>query len=295
MKARLTALALTALGMIGAAQAQVFGAASGYNAFVFGNFTSSNSDTEGRVAVGGNANFTNYDIGLMNPGGTALVVGGNLSMFGGTIRGNAVVGGTRSASNMSFQNGGSWQSGSPINFSQVQSQLLDLSTQWKGFGNSGIVRKPFSTVELVGNRSVNIFNVSASLLSSASDINILVPSGATALINVTGTGNITLPNFGYNFNGSQDRSNFQKVIWHVTDASTVSMNSLNGTIFAPKSDITGSWGQINGHLIAKSFNGPTQINHNPYNGASPVPEPFTMTALGAAALAWARRRKAKKA
>ena len=40
-----------------------FGLANQYNVFVFGNMNMSNTDAEGRVAVGGNAVLSNYGIG----------------------------------------------------------------------------------------------------------------------------------------------------------------------------------------------------------------------------------------
>ena len=39
------------------------GLANDYNVFVFGNMSMSNTDAEGRVAVGGNATLSNYGVG----------------------------------------------------------------------------------------------------------------------------------------------------------------------------------------------------------------------------------------
>jgi hypothetical protein len=68
------------------------------------------------------------------------------------------------------------------------------------------------------------------------------------------------------------------------------MNSLNGTLFAPKAAISGNNGAINGQLIAKSFNGSLQMNDVKFTGNAPVPEPGTLLALGAGAALLARRR-----
>ena len=40
-----------------------FGLANDYNVFVFGNMSMSNTDAEGRVAVGGNVTLSNYGVG----------------------------------------------------------------------------------------------------------------------------------------------------------------------------------------------------------------------------------------
>lgn len=40
-----------------------FGVANSYNVFLFGDISLSNTDAEGRVAVGGNALLSNYGVG----------------------------------------------------------------------------------------------------------------------------------------------------------------------------------------------------------------------------------------
>ena len=62
-----------------------FGPANDYNVFVFGNMSMSNTDAEGRVAVGGNAVLSNYGVGAgitpLPPAGTDLsfVIGGDMN------------------------------------------------------------------------------------------------------------------------------------------------------------------------------------------------------------------------
>ena len=75
------------------------GVAGGFNVFVFGNDSQSGTDTQGRVAAGGNATFSNYSEGssLTNSHGTRdeFIAGGNLSFSSGTVaNGNVVYGGT---------------------------------------------------------------------------------------------------------------------------------------------------------------------------------------------------------
>lgn len=69
-----------------------FGLANDYNVFVFGNLSLSNTDAEGRVAVGGNAVLSNYGVGAgitpLPPAGTdpSFVVGGAINVSGGSKR-----------------------------------------------------------------------------------------------------------------------------------------------------------------------------------------------------------------
>jgi choice-of-anchor A domain-containing protein len=70
-----------------------------YNVFLLGNLGTAsapfqNSDSQGNVAVAGNAYISGSAINGSNTGGSAaLVVGGNLTQVNGSIQGNAYVGG----------------------------------------------------------------------------------------------------------------------------------------------------------------------------------------------------------
>ena len=79
------------------------GTANAFNVFTLGDNTQGNTDAEGRVAVGGNANFSNsgYTVGSKLVGSTTnnLVVGGNYSNSNNTVNGNVVVGGSATVNN----------------------------------------------------------------------------------------------------------------------------------------------------------------------------------------------------
>ena len=77
---------------------------SNYNVYVDGNFgTASNpytSDSQGAMAIGGNAWLTSFSAGTNLTGGTALTVQGNLSLTNGSSAGAIAVGGNATFSSM---------------------------------------------------------------------------------------------------------------------------------------------------------------------------------------------------
>ena len=284
------------VGLMGAlASAQSLGVASTFNAFTFGNFTGSNSDVEGRLAAGGNVQLSFYDVGLRQAGSTVLVAGGDLNFSNGSIRGDARYGGSKALNGVGFPNGGSAQQGTPIDFTAARTFAHANSAFWGGFASTGTAGQQFSSLNLTGTRAgLNVFNISASQLQNISEVNFNLPTGATALVNVSGS-QVTFGNIGYNFNGSQGNAAFQRVMWNLKDANGVSMNSLRGSVYAPKAAVNGGFGDLNGQLVAASFTGSLQFNENSFTGdLAPVPEPMTMSllTLGLAAVARKRRRAA---
>ena len=71
------------------------GTAGGYGEFILGNSTRSNVDAQGKVAVGGNADFNNFTVASKQATGSGvnLVVGGDLKQVSASTNGSVVVGG----------------------------------------------------------------------------------------------------------------------------------------------------------------------------------------------------------
>lgn len=276
----------------GTASAAGLGIADNYNLFVLGNATSSNSDTQGRVAVGGNASFTNYDIGITQPGGDVFIAGGNINYTNGMIRGNARYGGTYNAVGTGYSNGGAPIAGNPLDFGAAATALTGTTNAWGSLAETGTSQQVFSSLVLTGNNAnLNIFTIGAAELTGISEVNINVTAGSTVLINVAG-GAVTFNNIGYNLNGSQNPNGFRKVLWNAYQAGSIAMSNLNGTLLAPNASVNTGFGAINGQLVVGNFSGNMQVNDYGFDGV--VPEPGTWAALSFGALALIRRRRATK-
>ncbi|RMH07849.1 MAG: choice-of-anchor A family protein [Armatimonadetes bacterium] len=266
----------------GLSGAQHLGDAAPYNLFTFGDATGFNSDVEGKVAVGGNAHFQNYSIGFKDQGGIALQVGGNLNYNNGSVYGDIYVWGTATIVGVGFPAGGTlYNARPPIDFAAVYNYLRLHSNYWASLTPNGGVTNFFGQLQLSGNDPVrNVFRIDASHLQGIHSVNLLVPTGSTVLINVLGA-NVVFPNIGYNWNGSQDNRLFQRVLWNLPQATSVSVNSLRGSVLAVDAALTGGYGAIEGQVIVGSFSGPTQVNHWRFEGdLEVVPEPASVVVLG---------------
>lgn len=143
-----------------------FGPANGYTVFVFGNMNLSNTDAEGRVAVGGTATLSNYGIGAgitpLSPANTdpSFVVGGNLDVSNGSnASGNTVISPTSTVLNYTMGNpNGSLVVGQPIDFGDAERYLKCVSVFWNtppANGTGGVV---FGQLNLTGTSEIlNIF------------------------------------------------------------------------------------------------------------------------------------------
>ena len=312
------AVALT-LGVSARAQTDL-GTAGAYNLFVTGNHSATNVDILGKVAVGGDATYTNFTIGSSQPTGSAVntVVGGNYSNAGGTVNGSQIVGGNYSQSNPTvfgsidangnvtlgdgsvsgiIKHGGSadvkpymesqLQTGTtalPINFVAEQAYLLNASQTWGALtGMAAIPEAGTNNYFLTGtDASLNIFTLSYSQLAASTTFQISAPSGSTVLVNVLGGNgtNFTLPNNGAI---SVSGTTLDKVLVNLPDATSINLaGSWNSSLLAPNATVTGTSGDFNGNLIARSLNGGGLELHDRLftghingGGGNPIPEPGT--------------------
>ncbi len=275
-----------------AARAQSLGAASDFNVFIFGDFTSSGSDTEGRLAVGRDAVLTNYSVGnaLGSPGGDSLVVGRNLTFTSGQVNnGNAVYGNSATTTNFGIPNGSVIQ-GNPIDFAAAQAQLTGLSGSLAAMGMNGSFVDYYGTLQFVGtDPSLNTFTVTAPSVNSATGIQINAPANSTVVINIGGD-NIYFDYFGISI-ANTDK---QHVLYNFYEATkiTIAGISVQGSILAPLATVDFTNGNVEGTLIANNVSGQGEYHNYKFQGNLPIPEPSGVALLGLslASLAFRRRR-----
>jgi len=241
------------------------GAAGDFNVVVFDDYTGG-LDIEGGVAVGGNASFTGFSIGAGLAGGDALVVGGDLSLTSGTVGGDAFYGGTgTAASDVTFANGGSFQSGTPIDFVALAAELGDLSMDLATLFPTSVTQVAGDGgLTLAGtDADLNVFTVSESEIEGATSLRIDAPSTSTVLVNVAGA-DLDFGNFQWTLVGVSAN----QVLVNLYEATSADLSSVpvKGSLLAPIADMTFSAGDLSGTLVAKSLSGTVEVYDHPYTG-----------------------------
>lgn len=285
-------IACAVLGGVATSGAQSLGAASDYNYFIFGNVSLSNTDVEGRAAIGGNATFTNYGIGgkLTSNNGYSLVVDGNLTINNGEVsHGSVIYGGSLSASGFGVPTG-SIVKGDYIDFDAAETELRNLSYALAAAATTGTTSSNYGNLSFNGtSNGLNVFFAHGSLIDSAYNFQVNAPAGSTVLINVAGQ-SVTWDNMSVGLNGVENYN----VIYNFYEATSLTLAGIgiNGSVLAPNADVIFNNGQFNGTLIARSLSGNGEFHLTNFKGVLPVPEPSTWAlAMGSiASLALLRRR-----
>ncbi|WP_426403544.1 choice-of-anchor A family protein [Streptomyces sp. R-07] len=245
------------------------------------------SDSEGAVAVGGDATFgapglSGFSVGsglsgadlAKLPGGHSLVVGGTLKANGVVlVKGSGIAGKVVDASKgdgFGVDQDKVAEGASPIDFGKEFAKLRTLSTGWAGEKPNGEVAggEDGRSLYLTGaDARLNVFAVSGADLEKAGEIYLKVPAGSSTLVNVIGTSYDmqAKPTSGvwiwdgaayvqddYDQHTAGHKSIRSRLLWNFPQAETVRKNhaAWPGTILAPNAAVTmGSEGAYGpGHI-----------------------------------------------
>ena len=264
-----------------------FGLANDYNVFVFGDMSLSNTDAEGRVAVGGNATLSNYGVGAnitpLPPANTdpSFVIGGNVNVTAGSnASGNTVVDPSSTIINYTMGNpNGLLIEGTPIDFAEAERYLKCASNFWSTLVPNGTGEVVYNQLNLIGtDETLNVFSLDSGnlygtgiSLAQLNGINIIAPLSATILINVDGTA-IQYGSYQIFRNGTAaTRENARRILWNFPQALTWSNSTtaIYGSVLAPFAAANTTFSQINGNIIFDSFSGNAESHNELFIGELP--------------------------
>lgn len=289
--------------------ATLLGPAADYNVFLFGDMNVWGSDSEGRIAVGGNIiRMSNYSIGLLaDPAEYSIVAGGNVNFGSGSVSNGGIfaegdiqlshfyVHGKVTANGaISGATGGTIEGNvlpnapdvSLIDFASEYSYLSSTSHALAAMAANGTTSvTPWKAISLTGTEDINIFNINGNDLSHAVSLTFNIGADDIAIVNVSGNSD-TFKNFGiFGYEGRQGNILYN---FYEADQLTIGGIGIAGSILAPDASVIFNPGHIDGTLIAHSLTGNGQSNlylfdHDLFNHdapVQPVPEPATVILLG---------------
>ncbi len=168
------------------------GAAKDFNLFVLQDLNQPSSDTEGKVAVGGNATLSFYSVGdkLTSNSGDVLIVGKTLTYTSGRVyNGNVVYGFSTNLPIYATSVDGTIRQDNLINFGAAKTYLENLSTTLSGYSVNGTYTNQYTTLALKGTDPyLNVFKIKGSEITATRSFEVDVPNGSAVLINIDGDG-----------------------------------------------------------------------------------------------------------
>ena len=267
-----------------AAQCASVGNAASFVAFSHGAFNSSGSagtSITGRIAAAGDVTLDGVSVNPAAGDSAPTVIAGGDFVAGNTGHGGTLNGGVRYAGSIDVAqnftvNGEQTHAPPPFSFESEFAALNELSSAWAKIAQTSgatVRLDPNShALQLTGTDSgLNVFHVSAADLQAAAGIVVdLTKSGATALINITGTQLSLAPQY-MNLSGSASE---RTLMWNLPFATALAVThgvSWKGVILAPNAtNTTANRPQLNGQLIARTI--PTSdwvLNYVPFSGCLP--------------------------
>jgi choice-of-anchor A domain-containing protein len=285
---------------IAKAQTSDLGAADYYNIYVIGNDTyTGGGDSQGAVAVGGNATFTQYSIADNLPSKSNqpnLVVGGTLNAIGATVNGNVYastlnyadpsISGNAVGNNVDLSSYGTvggnvdYQSSfipttttisgsvvktpytSPINFSTTDTNLYNDSTVWSKLAPTAVTGYSYggTTLTATGPASTYaVFDITGTQLNGENNLIINAPAGQTVLVDISGTSDTW--GGGLSLSGGITDNDIIYNFYQATSL-TISGIDVQGSILAPDAVVNFASGQAHGNLIAGTLFGDGEAHNS---------------------------------
>jgi choice-of-anchor A domain-containing protein len=218
----------------------------------------------GAIAAGGDVTLSSMSINGTAHQPVGLIGGGRVNLSNGSISGDVTYGVastipgtvtiTGQKSLKTFDTRAAFQS-----LASLSSLLAEETTNATVTASNG-------SLQMTGTRTgMNVFQVSADALAQSSSVQITVPSGAGALVNITGNATVSLQNKGVSLQGATAAA----LLWNIPRAAFVQISSigLQGSVLAPRALVNFDSGSVNGTIVAAAFNssGSGSLQFTPLN------------------------------
>lgn len=248
-----------------------------FNIFVEQGLSSRYSQSQGKMAAGGNVSLTGYAVATKVSGPLSqpvLLVGGDLNLSNLGIRtGSIIASGDVSAASRSvikgLPAGASLQSDVPLPFNineefnslRAQSSTLSIAKE------TGFVQYLYGGVRLMGDcvSQTQVFNIDGQILHNSNHFVVAcIPPNATIVFNVNGISGVGFKNIGLHALNTWS----SRLIWNFYEATELSLANVEviGLLLAPSAQVNTTWGAVRGTVLAQSWSGSFALKQNLFAG-----------------------------
>ncbi len=247
----------------------LFPAAGAFSIILKEGITLERTDSEGRIAVGGDAKFSNCSIGTKSADSGfsydyAILVGGRFTFREGSVWTGAVgVGGVADTALASFQNGVRRVNPKPT-LDAFQAEISAAAAIVATHRMNGTVTVRNERLDLVSTATdLAVFDLNPIQLGAARELFVDIPEGASMLIRVSGTA-VALNRLSFYYRGAAA----EKTLFSFPQATLVELDrvSVEGSVLAAGAQITFRNGEMNGNLYARGMTGNGRVNQVRFAG-----------------------------
>ena len=220
----------------------------------------------GPVAAGGDVTFSSFSVNGTARQPVGLITGGRATLASGSVTGDLTYGVASTIPGTVTVTGKKSQL--PFDVGAAFKNLEALSRLLASMAPTGTVQSSNGNLRLSGNKSgLNVFQISTDALSQASSVAVTVPTGASAMISVSGT-SVDIVSKGVSVQGASAST----LLWNFADARFLRVASVAvpGSILAPRANLAFDSGSISGTVVARSFlsAGSGSLSHVPLKVSS---------------------------
>ena len=222
-------------------------------------------NTTGSAAIAGNVTMTSGNIGTGLPVDNTrfdLSTNGNVTIGGSLARGNYAYAGTTSGSVTLAPGATPAKQTSPWIGAAITA-AQNSSTIWQNASVTGSVTTTTpaagKTINFSGGlTTINVFTIDRALLATAKHVEINVPNGSLAIINVTGSGTFATSTWvDVNYVGAATDATEARsgLVWNLLGASAITIAGAapEGLFLAPSAPVTAGGSTVKGTIIANSL------------------------------------------
>jgi hypothetical protein len=157
-------------------------ASSSFNAVLFGDYKATNTDVEGKMAVGGNFQVSDYSAGLLVPGKCSevgLIVGGTLSMTRGSISVKSTSKNAPVLTDVNLPCGSPEVRAPPFDFATAKTDIQGLSSKLAAMPTTGSFTQSGKNITFTfgGSKEIEVLNIADPMLFQGQATNILNVAG----------------------------------------------------------------------------------------------------------------------